>query len=452
MTAAAFVTIGLTAVRIVAAQSAEELIASKHVMIRASVEPAVVLVGQPAELKIEVMTRTWFLAAPRYPEVIGVDDAVVLPPGSFGVNSSERIGGDTYAVQARTFMVFPMAPGQVEVPSIEVVLVVAREDASRSPEIMMRTSAMELQAKVPESARGRGLVIAAPSLEVEQKWSRSFDGMKVGDALTRTVTQRVERSVAMVLAAPHLEAVEGIASYRKRPILETETGRGALSGTRTDEVTYVLESEGEIELPGEEILWWDLKGDRLRVEKLPGAVLTVAADPELAAEHLAAPVDVIAEEDAGVEGDRSSWWRIGLAALVAALLLMAAAPRVRRLLTRRVGLLYRKPDPERAAFRKLRSAVRSKDPGSTLTALYRWRDAVPGIPGPPTLEALVAMADDPILERELAILLEAAEGGHGDWMPGEMLTALDRLRRRLTTAMRGRPVGNSGLSPLNPRS
>ena len=58
------------------AQSAEDLIASGHVRIRHRLEPAEpVYVGQPVRLWIEVMTKTWFLEAPRYPTTIEVPKA-----------------------------------------------------------------------------------------------------------------------------------------------------------------------------------------------------------------------------------------------------------------------------------------------------------------------------------------------------------------------------------------
>ena len=84
------------AVTAASGQTAEELILSGHVKIRHRLEPAEpVYIGQPVRLWIEVMTRTWFLEAPRYPDTIEVRNAIVIPPDAFGVNTTERIGGDT---------------------------------------------------------------------------------------------------------------------------------------------------------------------------------------------------------------------------------------------------------------------------------------------------------------------------------------------------------------------
>ncbi|MCP4903206.1 MAG: protein BatD [bacterium] len=436
----------------VQAQTPAELIASKHILIRAWLEPETVFVGQPAELKIQVFTKTWFLSAPRYPEVIAVDDAVVLPPGAFGVNSTERVDGETYAAQTRTFRVFPVAPGQISIPPIEVTLVVARKDASRSDEIVMRTPPLTVEATLPEAARGRGLVIAVPRLEVEEKWSRSLDGLKIGHAVSRTVIQRVERSVAMVLPAPRFEGPEGIAVYPQRPVLETDTQRGALTGRRVDEVTYVCEREGEFVVPGEEIAWWDLGANRLRVEVLADVTVTVEANPELAADHLEAPEDLVEDVETVAEAEGKPWWRAVLIGLLIVALLVAALSRLRSVISQWLHALRRPQDEEGVAFRALRAAVRTGDPSAVLTALYCWRDAMSEIPGPPTLEALFQLGDDEHLENELRSVLKAAAGRSQDWNPGKLMTAVDRLRRLLHQTGRQRPLAGRILPSLNPRT
>ena len=74
------------------AQTASELVESRHVVIRHRLEPAEpVYVGQPVRLWIEVMTRTWFLEAPRYPATVEVGKAIVIPPESFGVNTQHGV-------------------------------------------------------------------------------------------------------------------------------------------------------------------------------------------------------------------------------------------------------------------------------------------------------------------------------------------------------------------------
>ena len=53
-----------------------------------------------------------------------------------------------------------ITPGEVIVPPIEVRVVVARDDGSRSDPVPLRTTAIVLEATVPNEARGLGLVPA----------------------------------------------------------------------------------------------------------------------------------------------------------------------------------------------------------------------------------------------------------------------------------------------------
>jgi len=432
-------------------QSAEDLVASGHVMIRARVEPERVLVGQRAELKVEVLTRTWFLAAPAFPTSLEIEGAVVLRPDTFGVNYTERIGSETYAVQARSYAVFPVRTGRLDIAPVEVTLVVAQDDASRSPPIALRSPSLGLESALPEGARGLGLVVATPLLTVEQTWSRSFDGLRVGDAVERTVSQRVESSVAMVLPAPVFTAPDRVATYPERPRLDTRTGRGELSGSRIDAATYVFEQEGTFTLSEIIVHWWDLGAGELRTETLPGATFAVGANSELADDQLSAPEDELPEDESDPESARAPWqWFLGAIALLA--LLLAVRRPIGRILTAVRDHLRRTPEPERKAFLALRRALRSGDDAAAVLApLYRWRDTLDAIPGPPTLEALAAWADDTALAVELGAVLAAAGGGGGTWHPRRLLAAVVRVRRlAASTAGRGR-AAHGELPPLNPR-
>jgi hypothetical protein len=417
-----------------------------HVRVRARVEPEVVYVGQKVELVIDVLTKTWFLGAPRFPQNLEVADAIVLPPEGFGVNFTERIQGETYAAQSRKLTLFATRPGVYEIPPATVRVVVADDRARPTPELSLETPPLRFAARLPEAAGGLGLVIATPRLAARQEWSGELGEARTGDALERTITLTVEDSAAMLLPPIHFDVPAGVAAYPQRPQVSDRRGRGAMTGTRVDAVTYVLEEEGKVRLPDIEILWWDIEADRLRTEILPGGELEVKLNPELVVEE-AVLEEELAEAPPEESSEETPWGRV-VGFLVLLALVVAARRPVVRLVTAVAVRLGRGSGGEAAYFRRFRQAARGGDPRSTLAALYAWMDRfAPG--SPTTLESFAENAGDSALSEELRGLLEAASTGCGIWSPRSLVRGVAKARfaRRRRPSMQ--PL--SRLVSLSPR-
>jgi hypothetical protein len=439
------------------ARTAAELIESKHVMIRHRLEPAEpVFVGQPVRVWVEVMTRTWFLEAPRYPTALEVRNAIVIPPEAFGVNSSERIDGQSYAIQGRSYTVFPQTTGRFQVPPIEVRLVVAKEDASPSPEIALQTDPLVIEVRLPAGAQGHGVVLSTPALSVEESYDRALEGLEVGDSFKRRVTMTIQDSVAMLLPPMSFEADEGIAVYPGRPEVSDRRDRGQMGGTRTDEATYVLEKEGEYLLPETTIWWWNLRTSSLEQEILPAVELTVEANPELAAEHLGQPQEAEEPAEPAVATEDPSWgwkeWILVLGAVALAALIFrrigrrAATARKRR---------ARSEASEEAFFHRFETAARSNDPASTYQALLSWLDRFEPLEQPATVRSFVRLADEETLTRESDTLEGMLYGGKSEgareaWSGGSLAAAVKRARAKLRAPERARQRSLKALPPLNP--
>lgn len=441
-----------------AAQTGEELVESGHVRIRHRLEPAKpVYVGQPVRVWVEVMTRTWFLEAPRYPSTIEVRKAIVIPPEAFAVNSSERIGSDTYAVQSRAFTVFPQTTGRFEIPPIRVELVVARDDASRSPEIVLQTELLTIEARLPAGAEGHGPVLATPSLSIEERYSRSTDGLKVGESFKRRVTMRIDDSVAMLLPPMPFEAPVGIAVYPARPEVEDQRNRGQLAGTRVDEATYLMEAEGTYELPEVNLWWWNLRTSSLEQETLPGVQLTVDANPELATEHLGLPESEEELAEGAIVKEELEWglkqWASVLGILaIGALVLRQALAWSRQQRRVRDAL---QGESEKVFFQRFESAARSNDPQATYQALLRWLDRFEPVHPPASGRQFVAMAGDEKLSAEYDALEGRLFGGREQadrvtWNGRSLATAVRRARQHLEEHRPASYPREEALPQLNP--
>lgn len=424
------------------AGQAEELLDSGQLRLRARVEPGAVYVGEKVELVVDVLTATWFLSAPRYPDTIALEDAIVLPPESFGVNFSERIDGQSYAGQTRKLIIFPARPGMFELPPVPIRVVVADSNARPTSELVLHTPSLRFEARLPEAARGLGLVVATPRLTARQEWDREATGVRAGDALTRTVTLTIEESVSMLLPELAFGAPEGVAAYPGRAEISDERGRGEMRGTRVTSVTYVLEREGAVTLPDVTVHWWDLGSDQLRSETLPGIQVEVLDNPELAS-GTAGMDDGVAVAETSTR--RRPGWRGVLLALAVLAAIVAASRPVARLFSR-LGSRARTAS-EAATFDRLRRAARGGDPGPTLTLLYAWLDRFAGEDAA-TIDAFAARAGDPELTRQLSGLVEAACGRGGGWSPETLIRSLARARAS-RSGLKGRALAPA-LGPLNP--
>ena len=440
----------------VTGQTAEELIESGHVRIRHRLEPAEpVYVGQPVRLWVEVMTRTWFLRAPQYPLTIEVSKAIVIPPDAFGVNSTERIDGETYAVQGRAFTIFPQVSGRFEVPPIPVTLVVARDDGSQSPEIPLETQPVVIEATFPAGVEGRGLVLSTPRLTVSETYSRSTEELEVGDSFKRRITTTIDNSVAMLLPPITFEASEGIAVYPARPEVEDKRNRGQLTGTRVDEATYLMEAEGSYELPEISIWWWNLRTSALEHEVLPSVELTVAPNPDLAPEHLGELREADAELAAPgeVEEDRAGWreWVIGVVALALVVWLV-------RRFSRRASRTPVQKSPEAVEeefFRRFETTAREGDPAATYQAFLAWLDHYPGVDRPATAAQFVGLARDEGLSQQLqaleGILFGPNEGSDAPvWDASRFAALVGRARTRIGNREHRAASRRAELPALNP--
>lgn len=438
------------------AQTAAELIDGKHVMIRQRLEPAEpVYVGQPVRLWIEVMTRTWFLEAPKFPETLEIGAAIVIPPGAFGVNSTERVGADTYAVQGRSYTIFPQRTGEFEVPPVSVTLVIARDDASRSPAIELSTQPVSIEARMPTGAEGHGLVLSTPKLTVTEAYSRSTEALEVGDSFDRQVTMSIGDSVGMLLPPVEFTTTEGVAVYPGRPEVEDQRNRGEFDGRRVDRATYVMESEGTYKLPAISIWWWNLRTSQLVEEVLPALELTVAPNPDLAAEHLGEPEEAeeqVAEAVPVVEP--SKWGRREIGLLAFGLLIAAS-------LARRLWGAWRAGGEERAereseaeAFELFQKAARGGNHGETYSALIRWLDVARPEGGTATArDFVVAVGDETLAQQyealERTLFAVAPPAGQQPWSGSSFAENVGEARGRWLDREAGKHTGEP-LPPMNP--
>ncbi len=453
--------LSIFAVHPVHGQTAKELLDSGQLIVRTRIEPeGPVLVGQKTILWVEILTSTWFTSAPQLPQTLEIPNAVVKMPDTFGSNRTERIGGATYAGQARRYLIYPQGPGQFDTPVVPLTLTVALESGGSSPQLSLEAPAQRFEARRPPGSEGLGLVLAAPGMQFNEQWDPEPGELKVGEAITRTVTVTIDDAVGMLLPPLEMKAVEGVSLYPGKPEINDKSNRGQLTGSRSDSATLVMEVEGTYHLPEVVYHWWDLERSELRKEVLPAVTLTVVPNPDLAAEHLGEkPVEesaepaVITEEEDGEVG----WWITGLA-LAAFILIRFFGRRLARLWA--AGVEYRRlrVHSEARYFERFRQATTTEDPAVTMAALMAWLDRATAS-GATTLQQFVEQSRDPMFAAQAAALSHALYGvpaaAQGDepretWSGRRFFRLAARARKKLLSERGDGELTRAALPPLNP--
>ena len=139
----------------------------------------------------------------------------------------------------------------------------------------------------------------------------------MGDSITRTVTIQAAETPAMLLPPVTFPALDGLAVYPAQPALQDKTeGRtDALTATRTDSATYILQRPGDYVLPAIDVRWWNAGEGRVETAHVDAVTMQVAPNPAVQSAGASAPkaplnwtaiVDLMAEH-----------WRFALLAALA---------------------------------------------------------------------------------------------------------------------------------------
>jgi len=432
-------------------------------LVRARVEPRVVMVGEPAKMVVDVLVPTWMTGAPQFPE-IEIPDAIVIFLERSGHNLSERLGGETWAGLRREYLIYPIRPQSFTISGFDVGITYAI-DAKPSRPTPVAMPAVSFRATVLEEAAGLDSFFAASAFNLDSSFDRSLQDLKVGDAVTRTITMTANESFSMMLPTLKPPSVAAIAVYPDPPVLgDTGGERGAARvAHRTEVVSYVFQEEGWYELPAIDIPWWDSRSSTLRTASLAAVELEVAPNPGLAEEIPLPPEETTAE---GPGAEATPRWREilkqwVLPTLLAVSLLWVAVHWLRRALPGLRATLeerrQRREESEASYFQRFKKACRTSDPSTILNRLMAWLDRFTPPPGPATLEAFVSDSQDPQLAEQARRLSDAVFADGDGPEAGTQLPAglsfyrcVARARRRILGERTSGPTRNTRLPDLNP--
>lgn len=234
-----------------------------------------VVPGQKMTLTVEIATERWFSGGTRLslPEVPGV---VILQTEQFASNASERRGDQNWVLQRWTLDVYAQRPGDFTLPPV-TARVKINADGAGDVEGALETPPLNFSAALPDALAGIEQWVAAPEYTVSQSFDRSLEGLQMGDAFEREIVFAASDVMAMMLPTFSAENLPGLAAYPAPPVLDNSNNRGQIRASRTERISYVVQAEGEYQLPAADFFWWDTSRAELKVLSLPATTITVGA-------------------------------------------------------------------------------------------------------------------------------------------------------------------------------
>ena len=348
--------------------------AADQVVVRSSISSEQAWQGQKVDFTIEVLAKDAWAQIPNLP-AISVKGCYVLPPESQSVRLQEQIDGAQYTGQRYQLSVYPQQGGQIEIPEFSVEVKSKVWGASDDSVTQETIPAVQFTSKVPPGAEGLTWLVSTESFSATQSWSNELTEVKVGDALKRNVTLTANNVSGMAFKPLYYPQMDGLGIYPAEPTVEDKRDRGSLSGLRKEQVTYIFEGAGTVDIPAIELVWWDLKNQQLQKVVLEGRTLKITGGTKAS----------YADEKIPTEND-GFWWVTLLGSMVLGGGLFWKRKQISE--TFRARKIARS-EHEKVYFSRFIESAKTGDSLKSQTALMQWLDKINTSNKPAQLEAFI---------------------------------------------------------------
>lgn len=395
-------------------------------IVRVSVSPQAVEVGEAAELQVTVLVPTWFTRPPVYPSFELANAITRLPPDS-SYPTSERVGNETWSGIVRRYRVWPLLGARYRI-SGEVMTVTYANPGAPPLTAEVEVPEIALRGVVPQGAAGLDPYLAGRSLQLTLEADADLEGLAAGDAVVLRYSAELEGMPAIFLPplVPVLDYA-GATAYASEPDVED----GAVA-RRSEEVTLVFTAGGDFEVPGIALDYWNTQAGRIERAVAPGFTVTVAGPPATTGET--APQDAPGRRYASI---------VVLGLVLAGLLLWFAVPRLGRALR---AAAARRRASEAYAYAQLRRSLHSSAAGDIQADLHRWAARL--VPDARVRSLAATYGDDKFLSLLDALAADLYGAARADWPRRDLRRAVARARKRWLLSQRA--PGEASLPPLNP--
>ncbi|WP_421863585.1 BatD family protein [Motiliproteus sp.] len=435
---------------------------SEQVRLISELEQSETYPGHPLRLRLQL----YYNLPLQHAEITqpSLDGIEVFPIGG-QQTYSEQLGDRQYQVIEQYYLLQGQEPGDYRLDALTLM-------ANRADGQPLEVSSRPVSFRIlpwPDDLP-RKPVLVASEFQLKQRWPDQQAYLRAGDTLVRTLELIGHDIPAAWLPDPQLDNVDGITLYPQPPQLEQRLINGVLVSRKTIDYKLLLTRDGQFQLPGVQLAWWDSVREELELAEVPGKPIEV--HPFLAAPPNQVPAVTPSTENrptakSKVQPDQdnaaptSHWqaWVWASIAIICALGWTLSWQKRKQLEARLEALQTADPgsdavatpvEPEPAMpstpatpatpatptiagsdhrFELLADACRANDPELTHQYLFDWAEAQWPQQQIRTLLELEQQAKDPTLGYLLRNLEYHAANPHEYWDGDLLLQRLVRLRR-----------------------
>ncbi|CAM3958330.1 BatD family protein [Pseudomonas wadenswilerensis] len=325
-----------------------------------------------------VLTLSIYHSVPLYDDSslspLQLDNAKVEPLGE-SRTFEKVIDGVRHGVIEMRYAIYPQQSGDLKIPALTFSATAAQSDAEQEPnspragkQVQVGSTPLVLTVDpIPADYPANAPWLPANSLTLEEHWSPdpAQQQTQIGDSLTRTVILQAEGlSSAQLPPLPGTE-VTGLRRYPDQPQLRNQVNDRGLLGVREEREALVPTHSGRLELPSQEVVWWNTREDHLERSNLPARSLQIEDNPALSADKPAS-VDPVTVQTYLLWPWQLSTLVLALTTLLGFALWWRARSQPAVLRAAQTG-----PSP-RTLLDDLKRACQANDPQATRQALDAW--------------------------------------------------------------------------------
>lgn len=304
--------------------------------------------GQQITVHFDLET-TGFSFTDVHLQLPDVPGAILMQTDTTTIKLTERRNGETWQILRYPLALYPQRPGLITVPPLSARFSSSASFGSEERTFDLRGESLTLTVQRPPGLAPGTSVISSEAFELNYQREPEKASFEAGDAVRLRLTRKARDISGMFFDPLPPADMEGVSVYSAAPRIEDEVVRGALTGVRTDEMTWLFEQPGQYQLPGFSFEWWDPQSGQLKQSTIPPLTAEVTSGPASGAALAPSP-------------SREDW--ISYLALAATLCLAALLWRFRIPLTIRRG--------GRDRLKLVIKACQSNDALRAYQGLARW--------------------------------------------------------------------------------
>lgn len=228
-------------------------------------------------------------------EQFDIPNAKIQQQGK-SIQYQDTQGNTNYQVVEQKYLVTPTAAGEITIPALKIRGVRAGQNQRGGGFFAMMDQQPFVISSKPLTLKVKSIPVGvnpmtwlpANSLNVSESWSQSSRQVKVGEAITRTITINTDGVMATSLPELEFSKPQGVNAYPDKANSSDVIVGGKLRAHKTFKIAYVPTQAGKIEFPATKIEWWDLKSDTMQHAQIPATSFEVISDGKTTASAVTA--------------------------------------------------------------------------------------------------------------------------------------------------------------------